>query len=74
MNDLGARVGERELDTESVVEEIEFFCLISEGLAEPGVFDPENLRDLRAIGRGLDEIYALRRAGLWAKSPATDTV
>lgn len=67
-----AWLGERELETESVVEEVELLCRVSEGLAERGVFEPEELRDLRAVGRRLGEIDAACRTGLWAKALATD--
>ncbi|MDC7337381.1 hypothetical protein [Streptomyces lydicus] len=67
-----AWLGERELETGSVVEEVELLCRLSEGLAERGAFAPESLRDLRAIGRRLAEIDAAGRAGLWADALATD--
>ncbi|MFF3689920.1 hypothetical protein [Streptomyces sp. NPDC002187] len=67
-----AWLGEREQETESVVEEAELLCRISEGLAERGAFEPENLRDLQATGRRLGEIDAACRAGLWADALATD--
>ncbi|MFJ9588676.1 hypothetical protein [Streptomyces acidicola] len=65
-------LGERELDTESVVEEVELLCRISEGLAERGFFEPKNLRDLQDIGRRLAGIDAARRAGLWGNALVTD--
>ncbi|MFD5060732.1 hypothetical protein [Streptomyces sp. NPDC058394] len=65
-----AWLGERELETESVVEEVELLCRISEGLAERGAF--ENLGDLQAIARRLGEIDAACRVGLWANALATD--
>jgi hypothetical protein len=67
-----AWVGERELETEFVVEEAELLCRVSEGLAERGVFEPEDLRGLQAIGRRLGEIEAACRAGVWANALATD--
>ncbi|MFH8474546.1 hypothetical protein [Streptomyces sp. NPDC018000] len=67
-----AWLGERELETEAVVEEVELLCRISEGLAERGAFEPENLRDLQAISRCLAEIDSACRAGLWANALATD--
>ncbi|WP_310725891.1 hypothetical protein [Streptomyces sp. N2A] len=67
-----AWLGERELETESVVEEVELLCRICEGLAERGAFEPKNLRDLQAIGRRLGEIDPASRAGLWANALATD--
>ncbi|WP_327321361.1 hypothetical protein OG735_01875 [Streptomyces sp. NBC_01210] len=67
-----AWLGERELETESVVDEVELLCRISEGLAERGAFEPRNLRDLQAIGRRLGEIDAGCHAGLWANALATD--
>ncbi|MFI0786195.1 hypothetical protein ACH4Q6_11425 [Streptomyces lydicus] len=67
-----AWLGERELATESVVEEAELLCRVSEGLAERGAFDAENLRELQAIGRCLAGIDAACRAGLWADALVTD--
>lgn len=67
-----AWLGERELETESLVEEVELLCRVSEGLVEREVFEPKDLRDLRAVGRRLGEIDAAGRAGLWAKALATD--
>ncbi|GAA3480378.1 hypothetical protein [Streptomyces yanii] len=72
IQDQLAWLGERELETESVVEELEFFCRISEGLTERGAFEPKNLRDLQAIGRRLGEIDAACRVGLWANALAAD--
>ncbi|MFF1292738.1 MULTISPECIES: hypothetical protein [unclassified Streptomyces] len=65
-----AWLGERELETESIVEEVELFCRVAEGLAERGVFEPQELRDLRVIGRRLGEIDAASRTGLWADALA----
>jgi hypothetical protein len=67
-----AWLGEHELETKNVVEEVEFLCRVSEGLAERGAFEPKDLRDLRAIGRRLGEIDAACRVGLWANALATD--
>jgi hypothetical protein len=67
-----AWLGERELETESVVEEAELLCRISEGLAERGAFEPQNLRDLQAIGRRLGEVDASCRVGNWANALTTD--
>ncbi|MGI5368851.1 hypothetical protein [Streptomyces iakyrus] len=67
-----AWLGEHELETKDVVEEVEFLCRVSEGLAERGAFEPKDLRDLRAIGRRLGEIDAACRVGLWANALATD--
>ncbi|MEU9498109.1 hypothetical protein [Streptomyces sp. NPDC048196] len=72
VQDQLAWLGERELETESVVEEGELLCRVCEGLTESGVFEPRNLRDLQAIGRRLGEIGPARRAGLWANALATD--
>ncbi|NEC85176.1 hypothetical protein [Streptomyces sp. SID12501] len=72
IQDQLAWVGERELETESVGEDLEFFCSISEGLAERGVFEPGELPDLQAIGRRLGEIDATGRVGFWANALATD--
>lgn len=67
-----AWLGERELETESIVEEVELLCRVAEGLAERGVFEPQELRDLRAIGRRLGELDATCRTGLWAEALAAD--
>ena len=67
-----AWLGERELETESVIEEVELFCRISVGLAKRGAFEPKNLRDLQDIGRRLGGIDAACRADLWANALATD--
>lgn len=69
-----AWLSERELETESVVEEVELLCRISEGLAERGAFEPENLRALQAIGRRLAGIDAACRADLWGNALANDPV
>ncbi|MEU1012276.1 hypothetical protein [Streptomyces sp. NPDC005890] len=68
-----AWLGERELETVSVVEEVELLCRISEELAERGAFEPKDLRDLQAIGRRLAEIDAACRVGLWANALATES-
>ncbi|MGW2090181.1 hypothetical protein [Streptomyces sp. NPDC001880] len=70
--DQFAWLGERELETKDVVEEVELLCRVSEGLAERGAFEPRDLRNLRAIGRRLGEIDATCRIGLWANALATD--
>ncbi|MER6315255.1 hypothetical protein ABT237_15965 [Streptomyces sp. NPDC001581] len=67
-----AWLGEREVETKDVVEEAELLCRVSEGLAERGTFEPEDLRDLRAIGRRLDELHATCRVGLWDNALVTD--
>ncbi|MFD9411636.1 hypothetical protein ACFWBN_32075 [Streptomyces sp. NPDC059989] len=69
-----AWLGKREEDTKSVVEEVELLCRVSEGLAERGFFEPEDLHNLRAIGRRLGEIDASCRVGLWDNALATDPV
>ncbi|WP_407835198.1 hypothetical protein ACE1OC_00325 [Streptomyces sp. DSM 116496] len=69
-----AWLGKREEDTKGVVEEVELLCRVSEGLAERGVFKPEDLHNLRAIGRRLGEIDAGGRVGLWDNALATDPV
>lgn len=68
-----AWLGERELETKDVVEEVELLCRVSEGLTERGVFGPENLRDLRAIGRRLGEIDTTCRVGLWDNALTADS-
>ncbi|MEU9378473.1 hypothetical protein AB0D94_32595 [Streptomyces sp. NPDC048255] len=67
-----AWLGERELETKDVVEEVELLCRVSEGLAERGVFEPADLQGLRAVGRRLGEIDATCRVGLWHDALATD--
>ncbi|MFG3122047.1 hypothetical protein ACGFYO_08600 [Streptomyces sp. NPDC048201] len=66
-----AWLGRRELRTKDVVEEAELLCRVSEGLAERGVFEPADLRGLRAISRRLGEIDTAR-VGLWANSLTTE--
>ncbi|WP_028815201.1 hypothetical protein [Streptomyces flavidovirens] len=68
-----AWLGERELETKDVVEEVELVCRVSEGLAERGVFEPEDLRGLRALGRRLGKIDVTCRVGLWRNALATDS-
>ncbi|MFJ5711490.1 hypothetical protein [Streptomyces sp. NPDC093105] len=70
--DQSAWLTGRDLDTASVVEEVELVCRISEGLAERGVLAPEDTRDLQELGRRLAELTAADRAGLWAESLVTD--
>ncbi|MEV6954214.1 hypothetical protein [Streptomyces sp. NPDC051183] len=67
-----AWLGDRELETKDVVEEVELLCRVSEGLTESGAFEPEDLRGLRAIGRRLGEIDATCRVGFWDNALATD--
>ncbi|MER5728386.1 hypothetical protein ABT084_08530 [Streptomyces sp. NPDC002138] len=67
-----AWLGKRELETKDVVEEVELLCRIAEDLTERGVFDAEDLRGLRAIGRRLGKIDATCRTGLWNTALTTD--
>lgn len=67
-----AWLGERELETKGVVEEVELLCRVAEGLAERGVFEPVDLRDLRAVGRRFGEIDDTCRVGLWHNALASD--
>ncbi|GHI82864.1 hypothetical protein [Streptomyces xanthophaeus] len=73
-----AWLGERELETKDVVEEVELLCRVSEGLAERGALEPADLRGLRAVGRRLGEIDGTGRVGLWhialAADPAWDDI
>ncbi|WP_369776346.1 hypothetical protein [Streptomyces sp. R33] len=68
-----AWLGKRELETREVVEEVELLCRVSEGLAARGVFESEDLRGLRPIGRRLCEIDVTCRVGLWHNALATDS-
>ncbi|MEU4037880.1 hypothetical protein [Streptomyces collinus] len=68
-----AWLGEHELETKDVVEEVELMCRVSEGLAERAALEPEDQRHLRAIGRRIGEIDATRRVGLWDSALATDS-
>ncbi|MFI8325573.1 hypothetical protein [Streptomyces sp. NPDC085529] len=70
--DQRAWLDDRDLDTVSVVEEVELVCRISEGLAERGVLAPEDTHDLRELGRHLAALTPDRRAGPWAESLVTD--
>ncbi|MEV4679555.1 hypothetical protein [Streptomyces kurssanovii] len=65
-------LGERELTTDLVVDDVEFACLIGKGLTDRGAFGPENLRDLQAVGRRVAEIDADGRTAQWADALATD--
>lgn len=67
-----AWVGGRELETGSVVEEVELLCRVSEGLAERGAFESADLIGLLALGRRLSEIDATHRTGAWGNALATD--
>ncbi|MFF6888032.1 hypothetical protein ACFY9F_33135 [Streptomyces sp. NPDC012421] len=67
-----AWLGGRELETKDVVDEAELVCRVFEGLVERGVFEPEYLRELRALGRRLGEIDVACRVGPWAHALATD--
>ncbi|MGW1988369.1 hypothetical protein ACWCPJ_39030 [Streptomyces collinus] len=68
-----AWVGERELETKDVVEEVELMCRVSEGLAERGAFEPEDQRHLRAIGRRIGYFDGTHRVGSWDNALATDS-
>ncbi|MDW4903029.1 hypothetical protein RB625_31935 [Streptomyces californicus] len=67
-----AWLGERELETKDVVEEVELLCRVSEELTERGAFEPKDLRDLRAIGGRLGKLDATCRLGPWANALTTD--
>lgn len=67
-----AWLGERELETKDVVEEVELLCRVSEELAERGVFEPEDLHGLRVVGRRLGKIDVTCRVGLWHNTLTTD--
>ncbi|MFG3074280.1 hypothetical protein [Streptomyces sp. NPDC048225] len=73
-----AWLGERDVETKEVVEEVQLICSLAEGLTERGAFGPEDLRGFRAIGRCVGEIGAACRPGLWAgallSDPAWDEV
>ena len=67
-----AWLGERRLETETAVGDVEFTCRIAEGLTERGAFEPAKLRDLQAIGRRVGEIDAGSHTVQWAEALATD--
>ncbi|MFJ6479850.1 MULTISPECIES: hypothetical protein [unclassified Streptomyces] len=67
-----AWLGERELETKDVVEEVELLCRVSEELTGRGAFEPEDLRNFRAIERRLGKIDATCRVGLWDNALTTD--
>ncbi|MFB7275541.1 hypothetical protein ACFCZV_00370 [Streptomyces hydrogenans] len=67
-----AWLGERDVETKDVVEEVELLCRVSEGLAERGAFGPTDVHRLRAIGRRLGVMDAAARVGPWADALATD--
>ncbi|MFF7446559.1 MULTISPECIES: hypothetical protein [unclassified Streptomyces] len=62
----------RAVDTESLIDEVELLCRVCEGLTERGVFDPEQLHALRAVGHRLADIDTACRTGPWAESLTTD--
>ncbi len=72
VQDQLAWLGECQLETESVIDEVELLCRISEGLAEREAFESADLSGLQAIGRRLSEIDAACRAGTWDNALATD--
>ncbi|WP_328868798.1 hypothetical protein OHT76_01155 [Streptomyces sp. NBC_00287] len=67
-----AWLGERELETESVVEEAELLCRMPKGLMERGALTHKDVQGLQAIGRRLGEIDADCCGGLRANALATD--
>ncbi|MFE5407024.1 hypothetical protein ACFQ9Z_38265 [Streptomyces sp. NPDC056580] len=73
IQDQLAWLGERELETKDIVEEVKLMCRVSEGLAERGAFEPEDQRHLRAIDRRIGEIDATHRVGLWGNALTTDS-
>ncbi|MFF8478649.1 hypothetical protein [Streptomyces sp. NPDC015414] len=73
IRDQLAWLGERELETKDIVEEVKLVCRVSEGLAERGAFAPEDQRHLRAIGRRIGEIDATHRVGLWGNALTADS-
>ncbi|QIQ01552.1 hypothetical protein [Streptomyces liangshanensis] len=70
--DQFAWLGGTHLATEAFVEEVEFACAVSDGLAERGVLEPGHLPTLRAIGRRVGEIDPDRHADPLADALATD--
>ncbi|MFF3976478.1 hypothetical protein [Streptomyces sp. NPDC001828] len=67
-----AWLGERELETKDVVEDAELYCGVSEELAERGLYEPDDLRNLQEIGRRLGGIDAVGRLGFWGDALVTD--
>ncbi|MGP3685980.1 hypothetical protein ACTVZO_14920 [Streptomyces sp. IBSNAI002] len=55
-----------------VADDVRFVLHLAEGMAQRGSLAPEALRDLRAVGRLLDEAGVLGRTGLWAESLAAE--
>ncbi|KIF77931.1 hypothetical protein QR77_37110 [Streptomyces sp. 150FB] len=68
-----AWLGDHEQEAKDVVGEVELLCRASEGLAERGAFEPEDLRELRALDRRFGEIDAICRVGRWDNALATDS-
>ncbi|MFF4447004.1 hypothetical protein [Streptomyces sp. NPDC001502] len=64
--------GEHGVKSGPVAEDVRFVLHLAEGMAERETLAPEALRDLRTIGRLLDEADVLGRAGLWAESLAAE--
>ncbi|MFF5897602.1 hypothetical protein ACFY8O_16925 [Streptomyces argenteolus] len=67
-----AWLGARATETADVVEEVELLCRGAEGLAERGVFAPDELRELRSVGRHLGATQASSHHGLWGEALTTD--
>ncbi|MFF9342890.1 MULTISPECIES: hypothetical protein [unclassified Streptomyces] len=67
-----AWAGARGIETKDVAEEAELLCRVAEGVSERGVFEPMELRGLRAVHRRLGEIDTACRVGPWADALATD--
>ncbi|MFE3127166.1 hypothetical protein ACFXHD_27500 [Streptomyces hydrogenans] len=67
-----AWMGERELETKDLVEEAELLCRVFEAHAEHEALEPEDLRNLRAIGRRLGKVDATCRVGLWENALTAD--
>ncbi|WP_329259462.1 hypothetical protein OG223_39465 [Streptomyces sp. NBC_01478] len=70
--DQQAWAREHDVRSVAVAEEIEFSLHLAEGMAERGTLEPETLRDLRAVGRLLDEMDLDFRPGRWADALGAD--
>ncbi|NEB03719.1 hypothetical protein [Streptomyces sp. SID13726] len=67
-----AWLGEREVETKDVVEEVELICRVCEQLTERGFFEPEDLRAFRDLGHRLARIDVSCRVGHWDNALTTD--
>ncbi|MEU8773463.1 hypothetical protein [Streptomyces sp. NPDC048606] len=71
-HDQIAWLGEREVDTKELIEEVELYCRACIRVGEAEVPEPEGWHHLRAVNRRLGEIDAAHRVGPWHAALTTD--